>query len=147
MPVDVRKRIAVVAVPLLVVSIGLGAFVAQQTWQARNDEQATAPLVDVAESFPVPPGSSIAFPRTVDSTPPTVVKGWKNEGATIDEACSYWRDAFRSWMGSADPDSISGSVIPGQSCSLSGNKTNVSATLIVAVYGSEPPQATLTVTE
>lgn len=141
-----RKKVIVFAVPAVLIVVALIGFIVKDAYDTNKQKKATQPLENIAAGFPAPVGSKIAFPKTIDPTPPTVVLGWKNEGASIDDACSQWRDAFRAWVGTNSGEQAQGAVVPGQSCSMSTTKDDKKVSLVVAVYGSEPPQATLTVT-
>src|SRR3712207_4177922 len=112
--------------PMLVASIGavlvaIAVIVGlSATGNDREDPTARA-LHEAADTFPVPPGATVAFPDTVTSDPHQVTKGWRSAGS-LDAACAAWREAYRSWVGQQQIGSVTGEFEQGQSCSLTGDK-------------------------
>ncbi len=138
---SVKGALAVLAV-LVVVAAVYGAT----RLSARRESAEPSALALAADTLVVPAGWSQAFPDATTENPARLVKGWRGPGS-VDAACTEWRESFRSWIGDVNTNSVTGEVVPGQSCTYAGPKQGLSATLIVAAYGTDDPQATLTLSE
>jgi hypothetical protein len=144
-----KKKTALIVGAVFVAVAGISALLSA-LFIFDSDDEGSAELdrlTRVANEFPVPVGAEVAFPDTTQSDPPTAVKGWRSPDQSLDKACAAWRDSFRDWVDTSDPDTIEGQVTEGQSCTLSGTRDGSQADLVIAVYGSEPPQATLAIKE
>lgn len=128
--------IAAIVFVIIVLGIVVRVNVAGQNNVARGESDAIA-------SFPVPEASTVVLPLNVGKGPPSATQSWRTTGS-LDEACATWRELFRTWV---DPtvNSTGGEVQPGVSCSFTGKKSGFDATLRVASYGSQSPEATLSV--
>ncbi len=131
----------------LAVVLVVGCVLAQKVFDEKSSrrEKAASPLVTTAQSIVAPPVAHEVGKITKAFEPPTAVRVWRSDGS-IDDACNKWRDAFRTWMGETNVGSVTGDVVPGQSCTFEGRKDGYFARLLVAIYASQPPEATLTVT-
>lgn len=106
----------------------------------------TALLATEATLFPVPVGAESAMPDELRDDPPSVVRSWRMPGQTLDGACTEFREAYRLWLGDRVTGEVGGEYAVGQSCRLTGAIGADETTLLVAVYGEDPPVATLTMT-
>lgn len=140
------NRIVVTVVVLFLVAglIVSSAMSITSVRSERGDASAVQPLADAAQTFPVPANSRVAFPDASNPDLPEIVKGWSTTG-TLDEACAAWRESYRVWLGVQQQAQVQGEVTPGVSCSFAAPRGGYQTSLVVAVYGSAEPQATLRV--
>jgi hypothetical protein len=139
-----KKLVGFLGVFVVVAVVVLVAWIVNMA--SGHSDAATNAMHVTANGFPVPPGATVAFPDNTVKKPPSVTKGWTATD-NIDTACTTWRDAYRTWIGTQNLGSVTGNYTQGQECDYSGLKDGHRVTLQLAVYGNNPqPQATLTVT-
>lgn len=129
---------------ILVVMVAFASVAISNKDDSKNE--AIEPLVTTAMSLGPPAGAVEQGSVTRASDPPTAVRVWVSDGS-VDDACTKWRDTFRTWMGEANVGTVTGDVFPGQSCTFQGKKDGHAAQLIVAIYADNKPTASLNVTQ
>lgn len=141
-----RRTTTIALVTLLALVLAGVSSASFVKWRDGHDEaKRLRPLKATIATFPVPASATVSLPDASAKSPLQVSKGWRAAGS-IDAACAAWREPFKAWIGTQDQRELSGEMIPNQSCTFTGKKNTYTATLLVAVYGNEPPQATLSVT-
>lgn len=134
--------VAVLGSLMLAIGIGFGLRVGLSQDVSKQAEAVTA----VGDSFPVPAGARIAVPPSSGTDPVTSSRSWETD-ESLDQACTTWREAFRSWVTGADQSDVGGNVEPGISCTFKAKRTGHDVSLQLAKVGETKPVATLTVTE
>lgn len=131
---------------LVVLVVGAVSCASLLAWTSeRRDERALLPLEEAIGAFPTPVGATQSIPEVKTLKPLLISHGWSHQ-VSLDVACPLWGDAFRTWVGEQNTiGSVTGEYAPGQSCNFEGIKDGYNASLSVAVYGTEPPLAMLTI--